>query len=156
MSCFEICPCSELPQEKLPRKKEAACFCGHCLLWLRPVSISRQRRSIKLSPVYYKAILSFQALLVAQYGGTLIVITMFNCWLCWFYDSNRPHLLFQRSRSCLAAFHLSCSLSATLFLPKQTWQHQGWKRACYTAQQSQRLALNRSLLAGFAIARVLS
>lgn len=104
--------------------------------------------------MYYKAILSFQALLVAQYGGTLIVITMFNCWLCWFYDSNRPHLLFQRSKSCLAAFHLNCSLSTTLFLPKQTWQHQGWKQACYTAQQSQRLALNRSLWTGLVIARV--
>lgn len=82
------------------------------------------------------------------------MITMFNCWLCWFYDSYRPHLLFQRSRSCLAAFRRNYSLSATLFLPKQTWHHQGWKRACYTPQQSQRLALNCSLLSGFAVARV--
>lgn len=89
------------------------------------VFICPQRCGVSTSPVNWKAILSFQALLVAQYGDTLIVMTVFNCWLCWFYDSKGPHLLFQRSRSCWTAFRLYCSRSVTVFLHKQTVQHGG-------------------------------
>lgn len=99
------------------------------------VCICPKRCGVSTSPVNWKAILSFQALLVAQYGDTLIVTTVFNCWLCWFYDSKGPHLLFQRSRSCWTAFHLYCSRSVIVFLRKQTVQHQGWKQVSHTPQQ---------------------